>query len=133
MDILGPQIYEGTLTLIGNGVASDSRKGYSLIELKRDDGQISTIPDVAISTHLDNYLNLGERVTLHVSWLFNLNYIHAIKLDGRELITDVPVEIFWKVKKLYIAGVIFLAVCFPIGVYLLYLARANSILVKDLR
>lgn len=56
----------GVVTMLGNAIATNLAKNYTVIEIKEKNGTTTTIQNVAISTTLDNYLNVGDEMELYL-------------------------------------------------------------------
>jgi len=83
----------GRIVMIGSGKAYNSYAHYTIIDMECEDGTEISLENVVIQTKLNNYLNVGENVTIHYASTKNLNigwlrngypfYIYAIKRNGK--------------------------------------------------
>lgn len=129
----------GVVTLLGNAIVTNDARNYTVIEFKEKDGKITTLQNVAISNTLDNYLNIGDEVELHLVKFYKKAsyplYIYGIKTPGRDVIGFIPSGFSKQKNGLIIIGLIMLGflVTVPISLYLFWLASKKSSLIKKMK
>lgn len=93
MDYMKPLIITGTIAMVGNGTRSNNVANYTLVEVRDSGGNIVTIDNVIISNRMDNYMQPGADVTLHLVCTKQLSklpgkicwFVYAIDTDGRRM------------------------------------------------
>ena len=129
----------GVVTLLGNAIATRDAKNYTLIEIKQKDGKITSLNNVAISLTLDNYLNIGEEIELHLVKFYKKEsyplYVYGIKAEGRDVVGFIPSAFSKQKNGLIVIGLIMLGflVTVPISLYLFWLASKKSSLIKKMK
>lgn len=129
----------GVVALLGNSIVTRQAKNYTAIEIKEKDGKLTTLNNVAISLTLDNYLNIGNEVELHLVKFKNKEsyplYIYGIKPKDRDLFGHIP-GAFSLQKYFYVfMGIMLLAPLWtiPVSLYLFFLASKKSSLIKQMK
>ena len=129
----------GVVTMLGNSISTNLAKNYTLIEIKEKSGRTTAIQNVAISSTLDNYLNVGDEVELYLVKFYDKAsyplYIYGIKAEGRTPICFIPSAFSKQKNGLIIIGIIMLGfmLTIPISLYLFWLASKKSNLIKQMK
>ncbi len=129
----------GVVTLLGNAIATNQAKNYTVIEIQEKNGEITTLQNVAISTTLDNYLNTGDEAELYLVKFYNKEryplYIYGIKKEGRRVNGFIPSAFSKQKNGLILIGVIMLGfiITIPIGLYLFWLASKKSSVINKMK
>ena len=129
----------GVITMLGNAIATNLAKNYTVIEIKEKSGHTTTIQNVAISTTLDNYLNVGDEMELYLVKFYDKTsyplYIYGIKTEDRKPIGFIPSAFSKQKNGLIIIGIIMLGfmLTIPISLYLFWLASKKSNLIKQMK
>ena len=129
----------GVITMLGNSIATNQAKNYTVIEIKEKSGRTTAIQNVAISSTLDNYLNVGDEVGLYLVKFYDKAsyplYIYGIKAEGRTPIGFIPSAFSKQKNGLIIIGIIMLGfmLTMPVSLYLFWLASKKSKLIKQMK
>lgn len=125
--------------MLGNAIATNQAKNYTVIEIQEKNGVTTTLQNVAISTTLDNYLNLGDEVELYLVKFYDKSsyplYIYGIRTEGRAPIGFIPSGFSKQKNGLIFMGIIMLGfmLTIPISLYLFWLASKKSNLIKQMK
>lgn len=129
----------GVITMLGNSIATNLAKNYTVIEIKEKSGRTTAIQNVAISSTLDNYLNVGDEMELYLVKFYDKAsyplYIYGIKTENKEPIGFIPSAFSKQKNGLIIIGIIMLGfmLTMPISLYLFWLASKKSKLIKQMK
>lgn len=129
----------GVITMLGNAIVTNLAKNYTVIEIKEKNGTTTTIQNVAISTTLDNYLNVGDELELYLVKFYDKAsyplYIYGIKTKDRKPIGFIPSGFSKQKNGLVFIGIMMLGfmVTIPISLYLFWLASKKSSLIKQMK
>lgn len=129
----------GVITMLGNAIATNLAKNYTVIEIKEKNGNTTTLQNVAISSTLDNYLNVGDEMELYLVKFYDKAsyplYIYGIKIENKEPIGFIPSAFSKQKNGLIIIGIIMLGfmLTMPISLYLFWLASKKSNLIKQMK
>lgn len=129
----------GVITMLGNAIATNLAKNYTVIEIKEKSGRTATIQNVAISSTLDNYLDVGDDMELYLVKFYDKAsyplYIYGIKTENKEPIGFIPSAFSKQKNGLIIIGIIMLGfmLTMPVSLYLFWLASKKSKLIQQMK